>query len=370
MSETPRVTLPPQQAPQQPWKHAWSQTISRIQDNLGQSRLTGNAVVPRNARVNKLDSELLDAELTGMIREPIAKAMSLLDSRFVDRHHLEIDAAIKAVLFWLSVASPQRRATYGQSLQNLAYASTGRGFARRIRLLGILSIGGGYLWARLLNTMSTGGWANQPLHSARSILWRLAQRIERIVKVAALFNFVAFIATGQYRSLVERALGLRLVSARPQLSHSVSFEFLNRQLVWHAFTEFVMFALPLVNPAKARAWAVRKIRAVLRLPAATGIDPAIAALPDHICAICFASSSATRSSADADSGAVTDDPEAQNCSAINPYATGCGHRYCYVCIKTRVMAEGDECTCLRCGKQVDHIYQFTETATVTSQGLC
>ncbi|KAJ2471341.1 peroxisome assembly protein (Peroxin-2), partial [Coemansia sp. RSA 2322] len=116
--------------------------------------------------------------------------------------------------------------------------------------------------------------------------------------------------------------------------------FLNRQLVWHAFTEFVMFALPLINAARARRWAVRNARSVLGLPP-VAVDPAVAALPDHVCAICYSAAA---------------DP-ADECVAVNPYSARCGHSYCYVCIKTRMMAEAGECACLRCGQHVDRIWQ-------------
>ncbi|KAI8324679.1 hypothetical protein GQ54DRAFT_243324, partial [Martensiomyces pterosporus] len=299
-------------------------------------------------RVGKLDADMLDDELTDMLREPVASAMSLLRPGLVDRYKLEIDTGIKAILFWLSVGS-HRRATYGQNLQNLTYDSGVRSFSRRIHLFGILSIGGSYAWARLVGTLSLRGWADAPQGSARNRVWRLVDRVERLVKVATVVNFLAFISTGQYKTLVERLLGLRLIYARPQMSHSVSFEFLNRQLVWHAFTEFVMFAMPLINPARARAWAVRNIRSVLRLPSAA-VDPAIKALPDHVCAICFTGAS------EAAAGSGLAGPEASH--AVNPYLTNCGHRYCYVCVQTKMMAEKEECACLRCGEHINHIYQL------------
>jgi hypothetical protein len=41
---------------------------------------------------------------------------------------------------------------------------------------------------------------------------------------------------GRYPSLLMRALGLRLVPSSPHLAKLVSYEFMNRQLVWNAFT--------------------------------------------------------------------------------------------------------------------------------------
>lgn len=40
----------------------------------------------------------------------------------------------------------------------------------------------------------------------------------------------------RYRTLTDRLLGMRLTYAQRTMNRNVSFEFLNRQLVWHAFT--------------------------------------------------------------------------------------------------------------------------------------
>lgn len=40
----------------------------------------------------------------------------------------------------------------------------------------------------------------------------------------------------RYRTLIDRMLGLRLVYRQRNFARQVSFEFLNRQLVWEAFT--------------------------------------------------------------------------------------------------------------------------------------
>jgi hypothetical protein len=40
----------------------------------------------------------------------------------------------------------------------------------------------------------------------------------------------------RYRTILERALSMRLVYAERNSNRQASFEFLNRQMVWHAFT--------------------------------------------------------------------------------------------------------------------------------------
>jgi hypothetical protein len=53
------------------------------------------------------------------------------------------------------------------------------------------------------------------------------------------------------RTLVERLVGARLVYREPSMSRLVSFEYLNRQLVWQELSEFLLFLLPLINVTKA-----------------------------------------------------------------------------------------------------------------------
>ena len=40
----------------------------------------------------------------------------------------------------------------------------------------------------------------------------------------------------RYRTVADRIFGLRLISARRHFQREVSYEFMNRQMVWHAFT--------------------------------------------------------------------------------------------------------------------------------------
>lgn len=54
------------------------------------------------------------------------------------------------------------------------------------------------------------------------------------------------------RTLVERLIGARLVYRQPNMSRLISFEYLNRQLVWQELSEFLLFLLPLINVAKVR----------------------------------------------------------------------------------------------------------------------
>ncbi|KAJ1674668.1 peroxisome assembly protein (Peroxin-2) [Spiromyces aspiralis] len=301
-----------------------------------------------SSRVNKLDADLLDDEIFDMLNAHVKDAFSLVKPTIFDRFKPELTATLQSMLFGLSILS-SRRATYGQGLQNLKYDSA-KGLRSRLYLFGILTIGGQYGWARLNRCLMDGGWADLPMSDWRHRVHRLVDKAERYFKLASLLNYLAFLANGRYKSVVERILSLRLTYAKPQLAHSVSMEFLNRQMVWHAFTEFLMFVVPLVNAAKLRATVGKAIRKALGLPPAS-VDEAIAKLPKNTCAICFTASPAR----DVADGAAVGQFDTGSCRVTNPYSGKCGHAYCYICIRTKLMVEKDACCCLRCGTRISAI---------------
>lgn len=56
-----------------------------------------------------------------------------------------------------------------------------------------------------------------------------------------------------FRSLLERLLGARLVYTKGSMARALSFEYLNRQLVWHELSELLLFLLPLLNVARLKS---------------------------------------------------------------------------------------------------------------------
>ncbi|KAL2168779.1 hypothetical protein VTG60DRAFT_6818 [Thermothelomyces hinnuleus] len=151
---------------------------------------------------------------------------------------------------------------------------------------------------------------------------------------------------------------MRLAPPTSQVSREVSFEYLNRQLVWHAFTEFLLFVLPLVGINRWRRWLARTWRRTRKIM--TAGDGAgdkkgeYSFLPERTCAICYqdqnSASSETELLAAASSGVVG---SAQT-DITNPYeAIPCGCTYCFVCLATRIeREEGEGWPCLRCGELI------------------
>lgn len=182
--------------------------------------------------------------------------------------------------------------------------------------------------------------------------------------IAAFASFLVFLVNGRYRTLLDRILRLRLAARSSQVSREVSFEYLNRQLVWHAFTEFLLFLLPLVGISRWKRWlsrAWRKTKALVN--SHTGDEDmaiskgGLAFLPERTCAICYqdqnpiSTSESEIMAISSGSGGVVGSAQTD---VTNPYETiPCGCIYCFVCIATRLeVGEGEGWTCLRCGELI------------------
>lgn len=232
-----------------------------------------------------------------------------------------------------------------------------------------MTVFGRYGWTKWESYLSDleGGY-DEPSPVMKQ-LSELTSRLSTIHSVTALASFLRFLYNGQYRTLLDRALRLRLVPISAHTSREVSFEYLNRQLVWHAFTEFLLFLLPLVGISRwrriiGRSWR----RALIFLKRSFGRGSSddeeeempkgeLGFLPERTCAICYSSQNPAPGGSEAEILAATAGGgvvgSAQT-DITNPYeAMPCGDVYCFVCIAQKIEAEeGEGWTCLRCGEVV------------------
>ncbi|KXT01243.1 hypothetical protein AC578_3803 [Pseudocercospora eumusae] len=334
-------------------------------------------------RVGQVDAELLDEALLDLLKKQAGEGLKLYGAHLKDDYSLEITFLLRICMWKLSIWDHGQ--SYGASLQGLKYVDA-RGkpdpntLVRKEattwqRLLyGIISVGGRYGWARWEDRLSS---LENGYDEPTPLIRRLSQwttYLSTTHNIAAFISFLVFLYNGRYRTLTDRLLRLRLVPASNQTSREVSFEFLNRQLVWHAFTEFLLFLLPLVGISRwrrwiSRAWKKMKIGMMKLAKGNTeaGIDDEdedikkgeLAFLPERTCAICYQDQNPTggqseqdvlASSAGANSGIIG---SAQT-DITNPYeADPCGCIYCFVCLAQRIEAEeGEGFICLRCGEVV------------------
>ena len=191
--------------------------------------------------------------------------------------------------------------------------------------------------------------------------------------------------------LADRFLRMRLVSTQHVTSRDVSYEFMNRQMVWHAFTvssaffflpiadfvsymqEFLLFALPMVNTRalgrkimhvssrfSVASMVPSSIREAFDMSAGTSTQSPTRrrgkywSLPLDQCAICYQDSTTdlsdpatalsslaspvyTSNNVDSPPGTTEGAEEEPPPYPLNtPYITDCGHTYCYVCVTNRM----------------------------------
>jgi peroxin-2 len=326
-------------------------------------------------RVGQVDAELLDEELLQLLRGQVGDALKYFGGHIADEWSSEIGAILRAILWKLSIWD--RGTSYGASLQGLKYVDA-RTHSSTIpsgsgqdptkwqkAAYGLITVGGRYSWQKLEDWLleKEGGY-EEPAPLVRR-LSKFTGWITMTHEMAALASFLVFLFNGKYRTLADRLLRLRLAPASAQTSRQVSFEYLNRQLVWHAFTEFLLFLLPLVGISRwrrllSRAW--KKVKSMFTQKADeedanTGGE--LGFLPERTCAICYRDQNAVGGGSEAEvlaqsgnaGGGVIGSAQTD---VTNPYeAIPCGCIYCFVCLAQRIEAEeGEGWTCLRCGEVV------------------
>lgn len=227
-------------------------------------------------------------------------------------------------------------------------------------LYGLVTVGGRYVWSKWENWLveQDDGFDGPSPRVQRLSRWTSA--VSTAHAAAAFASFLVFLLQGRYRTLLDRVLRMRLAPPTSQVSREVSFEYLNRQLVWHAFTEFLLFVLPLVGINRWRRWLARtwrRTKKIMSTSAEHGNEEKkgeYAFLPERTCAICYQDQNTATSENELMAAASSGGIGSAQTDITNPYeAIPCGCVYCFVCLATRIeREEGEGWTCLRCGELI------------------
>ncbi|KAF2795228.1 hypothetical protein K505DRAFT_273646 [Melanomma pulvis-pyrius CBS 109.77] len=328
-------------------------------------------------RVGQVDAELLDEELLVLLKGQAGEGLKYFGSHLADTYTPEILLALRLILFKLSIWN--NNSSYGAHLQGLRYTDARSSSPARPppkpwqkAAYGMITIGGRYAWTKWEEyLLASSEDYTRPESPALQLAGRITEYANSAHDIASLSSFLVFLVNGRYRTLTDRLLRLRLTPTSHSASREVSFEYLNRQLVWHAFTEFLLFLLPLVGISRwrrilGRTWRKLKTSFLALIGRAPSSDPSdddakpqgeLAFLPERTCAICYRDQNPTTAS-EADIIAQSSGGGGVVGSAAtditNPYETiPCGCIYCFACLAQRIAnEEGEGWTCLRCGAQV------------------
>lgn len=367
-----------------------SRALSRLPFPFGRLGTAWDAIKGREGtrpefRVGQVDAELLDEELLELLKGQVGEGLKHFGSHISDNWTPEILLSLRLILFKLSIWD--QNASYGAHLQGLRYTDARSNAPNRPppkpwqkAAYGLITIGGRYAWTKWEEyLLSAQEDYTRPESPQLKLFSALTERLNSAHDFASLASFLVFLVNGRYRTITDRLLRLRLTPSSHSTSREVSFEYLNRQLVWHAFTEFLLFLLPLVGISRwrrilGRTW--RKLRTAFlnllgRSPKGVDGDDEEAStggelgfLPERTCAICYRDQNpTTQSEADimassAGGGGVVGSAATD---ITNPYeAMPCGCIYCFACLAQRIAnEEGEGWTCLRCGEVVKECKPWT-----------
>ncbi|KAK7470474.1 peroxisome assembly protein (Peroxin-2) [Stygiomarasmius scandens] len=351
----------------------------------------------RVLRVGQLDSELLDQELISLLQQPIQSALSQVSTSLHRKFQPEITLFIQLVLYRFSVWN--HGASYGAKLQGLRYVhrkSNESGIPKKILAMhGALTVILPYIHSRIRAYGLSRAWPDAPSSDRRRKAWEWLVSLESSYSALGLISFVAFLWNGHFRSIADRIFNMRLVPSHRLVTRDVSYEFMNRQMVWHAFTEFLLFFLPLVNHRKLQRRFNQLASAITTPFSAPSTSKTVISrgkyhsLSENQCPICAENASlslnnlasaANATSVFSNATAQEEDPEGIPSFPIyTPYITSCGHIYCYHCIADRMLRSADESgdtseggwECLRCAETVTsadrYLVEFGEDVEIDDE---
>ena len=306
-------------------------------------------------RVMQLDGKQLDDEVENLMLLQTKKMFSFFPSQQYRKWKAEIRLILRLILYRISFWS--YHTTYGNRLQNLHYrnekfhelSKEKKQSLKNIKtsplsqensasittkqkiLFGIISIGGRYLIDKLEQQSEKGEWSNYSETTWQYKTWKFLQLIEKLFILLDIFQFLLFLYTSKYTTILHALLKLRLVytSERNMPHRQLSFELMNRQLVWQDISDFMLFIFPLINFTYFKNLFNR-----MKWKFQSNSSQAFSQSKfDEICPICLSSPINTK------------------------YLTNCNHSYCYYCLRTSLL-ENSNFLCVRCGQQVNKIHRF------------
>lgn len=328
-----------------------------------------NNPVPQ-PRVGQLDASILDGELVELLKTQLWKVFKSFRPDIKDNYESELLLLLKLLVFKLTVWD--HSATYGAKLQNLKFvdgrvpSSMSRPLSREQKLgYALLVVGGDFLWGKLERYISTVGFDGEHDYDGRTAriaaqLRKLSDALSSLWSISSLANFLLFLYTGRYSTLILRLLRIRLIPASRTLTRQVNFEFQNRQLVWNAFTEFLLFIVPILNIPKLKRRATKLISQGFSGKAdfsgGNSGQGELYFLPEKTCAICYKGTDSTGQTNGSTSNI------SRHTEVTNPYETvECHHIYCYICITNKLLEAGEDgWSCVRCNTLVFKAKQFVQ----------
>ncbi|KAG5477100.1 hypothetical protein LSCM1_05441 [Leishmania martiniquensis] len=309
-------------------------TVSKQQALLPSSNAF--SIFPKDhvLRIFQLDALALQQELSEILHMALFQVFDIPPlQHFRFAYQEELVLALDALLYRLSVWGTGQ--SVGDRLQNLVLRDEERARllalestksilpslapSRRLLLLhAIMTLIIPYLTRKVQRKVLEEGWEREPATTARH---RIAKAFRYAVitwSLLSLANTFNFLMTGQYRTLAERILCLRLVYGSQRMVRFTNLLYMNQHVQWQVWMS--LFSTLSVG---------RYFRRLMRSLSSVASSSASLSMNENMCSACHELPTV--------------------CQRSN-----CGHRYCYYCIKSRLLdsQSSGSFRCLKCGQAV------------------
>ncbi|XP_055529800.1 peroxisome biogenesis factor 2 [Wyeomyia smithii] len=252
-------------------------------------------------RVNQLDSIQLDNEIVNVIKEQIHNVLRNLPPGLLSSFQPEINIIVSSVLWNYSIR--KSFASFGQQMLSITYEQDQLG-ANKLKAHYALTVALDYL--KEMAQYRLTGW---------TILQRIVSWSENCLTLLKLLNFFRFLRSGRKPSLVDYILRLDHRSIDGAKRRTIGYSYMTRELIWAGFMELLGFTIPIINYHALK----RRLRNLLKLEAGPQAVRKIQLDVNSKCVYC-------------------------NERVTLPHHMGCGHVFCYYCLKGNLLAdEGFQC---------------------------
>ncbi|CAB1446106.1 unnamed protein product [Pleuronectes platessa] len=310
--------------------------MAGLENGDNQERTAGSSAPETDAepqtpvlRITQLDALELDSALEQLVWSQFSQCFQKCRPGLLTPLEPELRALLHLLVWRFTLYSSST--TVGQSLLSLHYHSTLSSSPRYSPLssrqkLGLALFTAGPRWLQdrshslLLGLgLTSGGTGGDSGFLQRGLRTCLAL-VSSIAQLAGLLNFLVFLRKGRHPVLAERITGAQAVFSKASVHRDIDYQYMNRELMWHGFAEFLIFLLPLINTGKLKA---------------------------KVSSLVFGGQRATGEGGKEEQGLWK---ECGLCGEwpTMPHTVGCRHVFCYYCIKSHSIA--DAClTCPKCG---------------------
>lgn len=305
---------------------------NEVQKTKGLVSKVKSTIIPR---VKQFDALFLDTELFKILSASLSQIFAIYKPEVILSYKPEWQAVLQGILFCFTIL--QNKPSVGSQLLGLHYVNAdsmsrenssgvvpAELSVKQRALYGLFNVIGSWVWTRMRDYIAAQDW------STSEVTWKkraaqITSKLQSIWQFATLVNFVMFLRQGQYRTLVERFLRMRLAYQSAASPSPLNFDMHNQDVIWDSLSRLAPLLLAIfpwaaISSASSYVWRRLTSRPTTQKETSITSESPTDTIKRQLragCPLCKAS------------------------PPNMPYQASCGHCFCYVCLHSATMRRQD-----------------------------